>query len=86
MTKDKDVLEETWKRNAKIMAETVQSGKNVVYLTVGDPFLYSTWIYMHKDLTEKYPEMNMSAICTFTTPETSRIFSKLTSLFLGNSR
>ena len=62
MTKDKDVLEETWKRNAKIMAETVQSGKNVVYLTVGDPFLYSTWIYMHKDLTEKYPEMNISVI------------------------
>ena len=62
MTKDKDVLEETWKRNAKIMAETVQSGKNVVYLTVGDPFLYSTWIYMHKDLTEKYPKMNISVI------------------------
>ena len=62
MTKNKDVLEETWKRNAKIMAETVQSGKNVVYLTVGDPFLYSTWIYMHKDLTEKYPEMNISVI------------------------
>jgi len=62
MTKDKDVLEETWKRNAKIMAETVQSGKNVVYLTVGDPFLYSTWIYMHKDLTEKYPDMSISVI------------------------
>lgn len=62
MTKDQNVLKETWKRNAKIMAETVQSGKNVVYLTVGDPFLYSTWIYMHKDLTEKYPEMNISVI------------------------
>lgn len=62
MTKDKDVLEETWKRNAKIMAETVLSGKNVVYLTVGDPFLYSTWIYMHRDLTEKYPEMDISVI------------------------
>ncbi|MHA7733542.1 precorrin-2 C(20)-methyltransferase [Nitrosopumilus sp. S6] len=62
MTKDQDVLKKTWKKNAKIMAETVQSGKNVVYLTVGDPFLYSTWIYMHKDLTEKYPEMNISVI------------------------
>ena len=62
MTKDQDVLKKTWKRNAKIMADTVQSGKNVVYLTVGDPFLYSTWIYMHKDLTEKYPEMNISVI------------------------
>ncbi len=62
MTKDKDVLEATWKKNAKIMAETVLTGKNVVYLTVGDPFLYSTWIYMHKDLRANYPEMNISVI------------------------
>ena len=62
MTKDKDVLEDTWKKNAKIMAETVLSGKNVVYLTVGDPYLYSTWIYMHKDLKENYPDMEISVI------------------------
>ena len=62
MTKDRDVLEQTWKKNAKIMANTVLSGKNVVYLTVGDPYLYSTWIYMHKDLTENYPDMQISVI------------------------
>ncbi len=62
MTKDKDVLEATWKKNAKIMAETVLTGKNVVYLTVGDPFLYSTWIYMHKDLKENYPDMDITVI------------------------
>ncbi|MBT8173150.1 MAG: precorrin-2 C(20)-methyltransferase [Nitrosopumilus sp.] len=62
MTKDKHVLEETWKRNAKIMSEKVLSGKNVVYLTVGDPYLYSTWIYMYKDLKENYPDMEISVI------------------------
>ncbi len=62
MTKDKDVLDATWKKNAKIMAEKVLLGKNVVYLTVGDPYLYSTWIYMHKDLKENYPEMDISVI------------------------
>ena len=62
MTKDKDVLKATWKKNAKIMAEKVLLGKNVVYLTVGDPYLYSTWIYMHKDLKENYPEMDISVI------------------------
>ncbi len=62
MTKDKDVLDATWKKNAKIMAEKVLVGKNVVYLTVGDPYLYSTWIYMHKDLKENYPEMDISVI------------------------
>ena len=62
MTKDKKILEDAWKKNAKIMAETVLSGKNVVYLTVGDPFLYSTWIYMHKDLKENYPNMKINVI------------------------
>ena len=62
MTKDKDVLKASWKRNAKIMAETVLEGKNVVYITVGDPYLYSTWIYMHRDLKEKYPDMNISVV------------------------
>jgi len=62
MTKDKDVLEATWKKNAKIMAEKVLLGKNVVYLTVGDPYLYSTWIYMYKDLKENYPKMDISVI------------------------
>lgn len=62
MTKDRGVLEETWKRNAKIMADTVLSGKNVVYLTVGDPYLYSTWIYMHRDIEENHPEIRQSVI------------------------
>ncbi|QUC64525.1 precorrin-2 C(20)-methyltransferase [Nitrosopumilus sp. K4] len=62
MTKDKDVLTETWKKNAKIMAEKVLTGKNVVYLTVGDPFLYSTWIYMHRDISENHPEIKISVI------------------------
>ena len=62
MTKDPDVLETTWKRNARIMAETVLTGKDVVYLTVGDPYLYSTWIYMHRELSANHPEMDISVI------------------------
>lgn len=62
MTKDKDILEKTWKKNAQIMAEKALSGKNVVYLTVGDPYLYSTWMYMHKDIQQNHPEIKISAI------------------------
>ena len=62
MTKDKDVLEKHWKENAKIMADKVLSGKNVVYLTVGDPYLYSTWIYMHREIEANHPEMKISVI------------------------
>jgi len=62
MTKDKEVLESTWKKNSKIMAEKVLAGKNVVYLTVGDPYLYSTWIYMHKEIEANHPTMKISVI------------------------
>ena len=62
MTKDPDILKDTWKRNAKIMAAKVLEGNNVVYLTVGDPYLYSTWIYMHKDLETNHPDMNITVI------------------------
>lgn len=62
MIKDKDVLEATWKKNARIMADKVLSGKNVVYITVGDPYLYSTWIYMHRDIEENHPEIKQSVI------------------------
>ncbi|HSG73971.1 MAG TPA: precorrin-2 C(20)-methyltransferase [Nitrosopumilaceae archaeon] len=62
MTKDRDILELTWKKNAEIMAEKVLSGKNVVYLTVGDPYLYSTWIYMHREIEKNYPELKVSVI------------------------
>ena len=62
MTKDKDVLEKHWKENARIMADKVLSGKNVVYLTVGDPYLYSTWIYMHREIEANHPVMKVSVI------------------------
>ena len=62
MTKDKDVLEATWKKNAKIMAEKVLSGKNVVYLTIGDPYLYSTWIYMHREISVNHPEIKITVV------------------------
>ena len=62
MTKDKAILEAHWKENSKIMAEKVMSGKNVVYLTVGDPYLYSTWIYMHREISKKHPEMKITVI------------------------
>jgi len=62
MTKDRDTLETTWRKNATILAEAVLSGKKVVYLTVGDPYLYSTWIYLHRELEKNYPEIEITVI------------------------
>lgn len=62
MVKDKDILEDTWTKNTRTIAESVRSGKNVVYLTVGDPSLYSTWIYIHRELKAKYPDVKINII------------------------
>jgi precorrin-2/cobalt-factor-2 C20-methyltransferase len=37
-------------------------GKKVVYLTVGDPSLYSTWIYIQREITSRYPEIHLKII------------------------
>ncbi len=62
MTKDKEILENTWKKNARILADSVISGKKVVYLTVGDPYLYSTWIYLHREIIKEHPEIKITVI------------------------
>ena len=62
MTRDEAVLAETWKRNAHQMAGQVMNGGHIVYVTVGDPYLYSTWIYMHRELVQNYPKMDIEVI------------------------
>lgn len=62
MTKDKETLESTWEKNSKILAEGVLAGKNVVYITIGDPYLYSTWIYLHREISKNHPEIKITVI------------------------
>jgi precorrin-2/cobalt-factor-2 C20-methyltransferase len=62
MVKDKETLENTWEKNAQAVANIIQSDKNAVYLTVGDPSIYSTWIYIQRELKSKYPEIKITVI------------------------
>ena len=62
MTKDSDTLKNTWEKNSQIIAESTLSNKKVVYLTVGDPYLYSTWIYLHREISIKHPEIKINVI------------------------
>src|ERR1051325_3796204 len=62
MTKDKDLLKTQWKDNAGQLARSVLDGKRTVYLTVGDPSLYSTWIYMHREMVKNYKNIEIEII------------------------
>ena len=62
MIKDQDSLKEYWKKNAFEIAQKLRSGKKTVYLTVGDPALYSTWIYIHRELKRDYQDIEIEII------------------------
>jgi precorrin-2/cobalt-factor-2 C20-methyltransferase len=70
MTKDVTRLKESWKNNANEIAEAVRVGRKAVYLTVGDPSLYSTWIYIHKEIQINHKDVEVEIV-----PGITSIFS-----------
>jgi precorrin-2/cobalt-factor-2 C20-methyltransferase len=62
MVKDKEKLERYWKMNADQIARAAESGKKVIYLTVGDPSLYSTWIYIQREIISRYPQIHFKIV------------------------
>jgi precorrin-2/cobalt-factor-2 C20-methyltransferase len=46
MSRDKDVLSEYWDRAADEVVARLAGGKRGVFITLGDPSLYSTWSYL----------------------------------------
>lgn len=70
MTKDVTRLKESWKNNANEIAEAVRIGRKAVYLTVGDPSLYSTWIYIHKEIQINHKDVEVEIV-----PGITSIFS-----------
>jgi precorrin-2/cobalt-factor-2 C20-methyltransferase len=62
MIKERGSLKDYWKRNAEEIAAEVRSNKKVVYLTVGDPALYSTWIYIHRELKKNHKDIEVEIV------------------------
>ena len=52
MTKNAKELEENHRRGAEKIEELLDAGKNVVFLTLGDPTVYSTYLYVHRRVLE----------------------------------
>ena len=52
MTKDKEVLKKAHEEAILSIKEKLESGQIVAFLTLGDPTIYSTYMYLHKKITE----------------------------------
>ena len=66
MTKDAKLLEESHEKGAEMVKKYLDEGKNVVFLTLGDPTVYSTYIYVHKQIAAMgYETEIVSGITSF---------------------
>lgn len=66
MTKDPAVLEENHQKAAEEVGNFLKEGKQVAFLTLGDPTVYSTYLYVHKRILERgYQAEIVSGITSF---------------------
>ncbi len=66
MTKDPQVLKANHDKAADQVEDYLREGKNVVFLTLGDTTVYSTYLYVHKRILERgYEAEIVSGITSF---------------------
>lgn len=66
MTKDPEKLQESHDAAAARIEEYLREGKDVAFLTLGDPTVYSTYLYVHKRVeADGFPVEIISGITSF---------------------
>ena len=66
MIKDREELEKHHDAAADTVEGYLKEGKNIVFLTLGDPTIYSTYMYVHKRIKERgYETRVVSGIPSF---------------------
>lgn len=62
MTRDAAVLAEAWENNARTAVSLVDQGKKAVFLTLGDPLIYSTFGYLMRTVQRLAPQTPVTVI------------------------
>ncbi len=66
MIRDKASLEEAWREACAAVRQVLDRGEAVAFLTLGDPMLYSTYIYLYRQLrSEGYSTLTVPGITSF---------------------
>ena len=53
MVRDQSVLDGAYDRAADAICEKLDQGKDVAFITLGDPTVYSTYLYLHKKVVAR---------------------------------
>ena len=70
MKKDPAEMQASWQASAAEVAQLVRAGKTLVFITIGDPLLYSTFLYLYRILRADYPDIAIELV-----PGISSIFA-----------
>ena len=62
MTRDERELKPHWDATAREVADHIRAGRTVAFVTIGDPLLYSTFLYLLRILRERYPEIAVEIV------------------------
>jgi precorrin-2/cobalt-factor-2 C20-methyltransferase len=62
MTSDKSRLIPAWQEAAALIAGHAVSGRDVAFITIGDPLFYSTFIYLLRILREQWPDIQIQIV------------------------
>ncbi len=62
MTSDKKILKESWRKNAATIVKELERGKDVAFITVGDPLTYSTYGYVIREIKRIAPHIDIQTV------------------------
>jgi precorrin-2/cobalt-factor-2 C20-methyltransferase len=62
MTSDERELQPHWEATATEVADHVRAGRTVAFVTIGDPLLYSTFLYLLRILRERFPDIAIEIV------------------------
>lgn len=66
MIEDQKELEKYWDSASELIANYLDSGRDVAFITLGDPSIFSTFSYVQKRLQDRYDVETIPGITSFT--------------------
>lgn len=66
MIEDDEELEKVWTSASEMIAQYLDTGRDVAFITLGDSSIFSTYSYVQRKLTERYEIETIPGITSFT--------------------
>ena len=62
MTSEREELSRRWGESARKIISVLEKGEDACFLTLGDPLLYSTYIYLLREIRAKIPDADVVTV------------------------